>query len=154
MKLFKKKRESQELSTASLPDIVFMLLFFFMVPMVMRQEEPRLEVRTPEAKNIEEIKNQELCATLWVGYRPGESIPSISFDNQWIQVSEVGRLISEKKASLSEGVQSKFITIIKADREMPMEVIALVKQELRQVNALKIQYSALPSPPLVSRAEF
>lgn len=152
MKAFKKNREVQELSTASLPDIVFMLLFFFMVTTVMRQEEPQLNVQKPMAQNTEEIEQQELCATLWIGNRPNSSTPSISLDNEWIQIADVGGLISEKKASLPEGLQSKFITIIKADREMPMETIALIKQELREVNALKIQYSALPSSQPFSTA--
>jgi biopolymer transport protein ExbD len=137
----KRTRTLPEISTSSLPDIIFMLLFFFMVTMVVKDDQSKFPIERPSAVEIEKIKHQELCATIWVGYNEGQNIPLIQFDKKLIQVDEVAALIAEKRATLPESSAPMFTTIIKADRALPMYLITDIKQELRSINALKIQYS-------------
>ncbi len=141
MNIKKKNRNLGELSTASLPDIVFMLLFFFMVTTVMRDEEPAIQIDKPTAMNVDEIEQKDLSAVLWIGYRSEDPIPSIHLDGQLIQASDLGRMVEEKRAQLPERLAPKFTVILKADKHLNMEMITDVKQRLREVNALKIQYS-------------
>ncbi|MCO4807578.1 biopolymer transporter ExbD [Salibacteraceae bacterium] len=137
----KRKKSLPEISTSSLPDIIFILLFFFMVTMVIKDDQSKFQVDRPTAVQIEKMKHLDLSATIWVGYDEGQSIPLIQFDKRLIQVDEVAGLIAEKRATLPESSAPLFTTIIKADRELPMYLITDIKQELRSINALKIQYS-------------
>ena len=54
------KKSMPAISTASLPDIVFMLLFFFMVTTVMRPTELKVKIKTPEASEVTKLKKKSL----------------------------------------------------------------------------------------------
>jgi biopolymer transport protein ExbD len=136
-----KPRKMPEVSTASLPDIVFMLLFFFMVTTVMQDEKPKVKVLRPTAQEVEKIEERDLCATILVGYTDDNNVPQIQADDQMIEVNQVGRFIQEKRSNLPESLSPKFITIIKADKDLPMEIITQIKEELKKVQAFKIQYA-------------
>lgn len=138
-----RRRTIQEFSTSALPDIVFMLLFFFMVTTVVNDEHPLMDVKRPSARQVEKIEQNDLCSTLLIGYRGANRIPLIQLDDRFIEVADVGRLIAEKRAALPEALAPKFTTILKADKTLPMDIVIRVKQELRKVNALKIQYSVV-----------
>ena len=136
-----KPRKMPEVSAASLPDIVFMLLFFFMVSTVMQDEKPKVKVLRPTAQEVEKIEERDLCATILVGYTDDNNVPQIQADDQMIEVNQVGRFIQEKRSNLPESLSPKFITIIKADKDLPMEIITQIKEELKKVQAFKIQYA-------------
>lgn len=130
-----------EMSTASLPDIVFMLLFFFMVTTVIQDEKPMIEIEKPSAIQTEKIEQKDLTASVIVGLNPESRIPMIQFEDRFVEEDKLGNLLSEKRAMLPENMQGKFITILKADKEMPMEVITKIKQQLRDFQLFKIQYA-------------
>lgn len=130
------------MSTASLPDIVFMLLFFFMVTTVMQDEQPKVSVQKPAAKEIDKIEHRDLTASIFVGKNEHHAT-LIQMDDRFVSLQEIGQLVAEKRAALPEPLQPKFITVIKADKRTHMGVITDIKQELRKVNALKIQYAAV-----------
>ena len=60
MSKFTKKKSSElpAISTASLPDIVFMLLFFFMVVTVLRDSDLLVENKLPKADQVEKLKKE------------------------------------------------------------------------------------------------
>jgi biopolymer transport protein ExbD len=136
-----KKIANPEMSTASLPDIVFMLLFFFMVTTVIQDEKPMLEIEKPSAVQTEKIEQKDLTASLLVGMNPENRIPLIQWEERFINIEDLGELLSEKRASLPESMQGKFTTILKADKALPMEVITKIKQQLREYQLFKIQYA-------------
>lgn len=136
-----KKIANPEMSTASLPDIVFMLLFFFMVTTVIQDEKPMIEIEKPSAIQTEKIEQKDLTASIIVGLNPESRIPMIQFEDRFVEADKLGILLSEKRAMLPENMQGKFITILKADKEMPMEVITKIKQQLRDFKLFKIQYA-------------
>lgn len=135
-----REKAAQEISTASLPDIVFMLLFFFMVTTVMKDETSKLEIHKPSAEQVEKIEQRDLVASILVG-KDEQHIPRIQVDDRFVEVADIGRIVAEKRAGLPEYMRPKFMTVIKADKDMPMGVITDIKQELRKVQAFKIQYS-------------
>ena len=149
---FKKKNASNEIgemSTAALPDIVFMLLFFFMVTTVMRPENPLVRVDKPNAQEVAEIEDQSTTATIYIG--PDSDVEGtvesshIQIGKQLVALSDVGELIATKRESLPENLRRKFTVVIKADKHVRMGTITKVKQELKKVQAYKIQYSTLPA---------
>ncbi len=147
---FSKKKDSgtPAISTASLPDIVFMLLFFFMVATVMRENgEKKVMVRLPSADQVKKIEKKGLVSFIYVGkpipkYRAkfGDE-PRIQLNDAFADVSEVGPFVLKEKAAKREEEKPLMITSIKADEDVGMGIITDIKEELRKVNALKVNYS-------------
>ena len=136
-----KHKNNAEVSTASLPDIVFMLLFFFMVTTVIQDEQPMIEIEKPNAIQTDKIEQKDLTASLLVGFDAESRIPKIQFEDRFIDLEVLGKTLHEKRVLLPENMQGKFTTILKADKELPMEMITKIKQELRAYQLFKIQYS-------------
>ena len=133
------------ISTASLPDIVFMLLFFFMVTTVMREVDLKVKISTPEATEITKFKNKSLVTYIYIG-EPNDvaklgTTSRIQLGDAFGEVAEVGSYIEMKRSEHVEAEVPKLITSLKVDSGTKMGVITDVKQELRKVSALKISYS-------------
>lgn len=140
-----KKREGQAISTASLPDIVFMLLFFFMVTTVMREVDLKVKLETPEATEIEKIENKSLVSYIYIGEpydtKKYGTEPRIQLNDAFAQVSDVGPYVEQKRSEVDEVLIPKLITSMKVDEEAKMGIVTDVKQELRKVQALKLNYA-------------
>lgn len=142
-----KKKGQAAISTASLPDIVFMLLFFFMVTTVMREVDLKVKVNIPQATEIEKIENKSLVSYIYVG-EPNEvkkygTEPRIQLNDQFAKVQDVGPYVEQKRSEVDEVLIPKLITSLKVDKETKMGVVTDVKQELRKVQALKINYATM-----------
>ena len=147
---FSKKKDSgtPAISTASLPDIVFMLLFFFMVATVMRENgERKVTVRMPSADQVKKIEKKGLVSFIYVGTpikkyqaKYGKE-PRIQLDDAFANVSDVGPFVLKERAAKREEEKPLMITSIKADENVGMGIITDIKEELRKVNALKVNYS-------------
>ncbi|MBO6516335.1 MAG: biopolymer transporter ExbD [Bacteroidia bacterium] len=143
------KKESPAINTSSLPDIVFMLLFFFMVATKMR--DPSVLVRTgvPVVSETEKIVKKSWINHILVGppidvqkYGP---TPKIQFDDKFGTIegsNGVQAYITLKKNEKPEGIRDYLTTAIKADKTVKMGLIQDIKQELRKMNSLKLLYSA------------
>ncbi|MBL7012866.1 MAG: biopolymer transporter ExbD [Candidatus Marinimicrobia bacterium] len=130
MKFTRKTKISSEIPTASMPDIIFMLLIFFMVTTVLR-ESSGLPVELPKAKRIEKLKSRRHTAQIWVS-REG----LISIDDRLFNVSDIRHIMYDKRVS------DPMITVsLKADQSAKMELISGIHEELRQADALKLNYS-------------
>lgn len=149
MSKFKNTRNTNtpEVSTASLPDIVFMLLFFFMTVTVMKDDTLKVVNELPNASEIKKLEKKDRVITIYVGKPTGnyEGIfgaePKIQLNDKLVDVSMVGPYVLEQIASMPEAIQ-KFATVsLKVDKKASMGLISDIKQELRKVNALKINYS-------------
>lgn len=144
---FKKegKRPMGAISTASLPDIVFMLLFFFMVATVLRTEEEKVQVTKPEASELYKVQKKHLIRYINIGVpmdtRRGTE-PVIQLNDQFSSVVEIQDWISKERLTLAEAEQSKMWVSLKVDQETKMGIVSNVKQELRKASALKVLYSA------------
>ena len=109
-KFKKKKREMGAISTASLPDIVFMLLFFFMVATVLRTEEEMVRVIRPEASEIYKIEKKHLIRYINIGppqdKRYGTE-PVIQLNDQFADVSQIRDWVENERLTLAEAEQTK-----------------------------------------------
>ena len=140
-----KKRESGAISTASRPDIVFMLLFFFMVATVLRTEEEMVKVVRPEASEIYKIEKKHLIRYINIGppqdKRYGTE-PVIQLNDQFADVAQIRDWVENERLTLAEAEQTKMWVSMKVDQDTKMGVVTDVKQELRKASALKVLYSA------------
>ena len=143
----RKKKGMAAVSTASLPDIVFMLLFFFMVTTVMREQELLVKMTKPEASEITKLEKKALVDYINIGppidTRLG-SEPIIQLDDAIADVDDIQAWIEENKKERFEADVPFITTSLKVDEDVKMKIISDVKQELRHANSLKINYSAMP----------
>jgi len=144
---FKKgtKRGMGAISTASLPDIVFMLLFFFMVATVLRTEEEKVRVIRPEASELYKIEKKHLIRYVNIGppmdKRYGTE-PVIQLNDAFSGTAAIQDWVSKERLTLAEAEQSKMWVSLKVDKDTKMGIVTGVKQELRKASALKVLYSA------------
>lgn len=143
------KKDMPALATSSLPDIIFMFLFFFMVITQLRDTEPLVTVRVPEASEIAKLERKDLASYINIG-TPVKSKQAeygtdarIQLNDSFKSVQDIGDFIAAERESLSEADRSFMTVVIKADKDVRMGIVTEVKQELRSCSALKIMYSAV-----------
>lgn len=148
MSKFKKKKggEMPAVNTASLPDIVFMLLFFFMVATVMRQNTLKIQNTLPQADQVEKLAKRNLLMYIYAG-KPSSAYNSqygsearIQLNDKFADISEIPAFIAAERDSKREEEIPYLTTVLSVDRDTNMGIVSDVKQKLREVNALKINY--------------
>lgn len=146
MRIKNSKSANPEISTASMPDIVFLLLFFFMVTATIKQKEDKLAVSVPKAQAITQVKKKFLIRELVIGYPKNQKLgtsPRIVAGDKMIRVEEIGQWVHEQKASLTEQYKDQLIVLIRADKEVEMGIVGDVQLELRKHNARKVLFRTL-----------
>ncbi len=142
------KKEVPEMTQASLSDIVFMLLFFFMVTTQMRDSENKVVVTVPEASQSVKLERKDLAAYINIGtptlqYRAQYGTDArIQLNDSFRTPDEIRDFIAAERDSKNEADRQFMTTVIRADRDVRMGIITKVKQELRRCFALKIMYQA------------
>jgi biopolymer transport protein ExbD len=131
---FEKKRASSktEIPTSSMPDIVFMLLLFFMVSTTLREVDVLVQFTLPEAEAIEKIENKRLVAYIWVG-----TTGQIQINDNLVNMNEIGPIMYQKRVDIPEVIVS-----FRVDVNSDMGIVTDIQQELRKVDARRINYSA------------
>lgn len=132
---FKKKQAAtkQAIPTASLPDIIFMLLIFFMVSTVLREYDVKLQYTLPTAKQIEKIDNKRLVSYIWVGRDA-----RVQIDDNLVLVPEIQTIAARKRQLIPNVIMS-----LRIDEGSKMGIVTDIQQQLRKGDALRINYSAL-----------
>ena len=131
---FEKRRATtkQEIPTASMPDIIFMLLLFFMVTTTLREVEVFVNYSLPEAKAIEKIENRRLISYIWVGQDS-----RIQINDSLVKMEEIQGIMYAKRQSLPNVIVS-----LRIDKNTDMGLVTDIQQELRKAYCLRINYSA------------
>ncbi|MGB5244662.1 MAG: biopolymer transporter ExbD [Lutimonas sp.] len=140
-KFKKKKKGTPGISTASLPDIVFMLLFFFMVSTVMRETELKVKQSLPFATEVKKLERKSLVSYIYVGKVDGQNGDKIQLNDRLADVNDVKYFVFAERETHPEEEIPLLTTSIKADIESSVGTITDIKEELRNVDALKINYS-------------
>jgi biopolymer transport protein ExbD len=131
MEFKKKAKVSTDIPTASMPDIVFMLLLFFMVSTVFRQFTG-LPVDLPAAKKIKKLDAKKNVTNIWA-----DANGEISIDDKLVRVADVARIMYDKRVA-----NPKLVVSLKADRSANMGIITDIQEKLREADALKLNYAA------------
>ncbi len=140
----KGKRETPALSTSSLPDIIFMLLFFFMAATTMRETEPMVTVAMPEAHEITELDKKNLV-NIWMGKplnaKAGEDALKIQLNDQTGDVADIQNFVAASAVTKKMDVAALTVNL-RVDEGATVGKLTAVKQELRKADALNISYAA------------
>lgn len=146
MSKFKKKTSSsQDIPTAALPDIIFMLLFFFMVSTVLRETEIKVEQNIPRAEQLVKLEKKKLVTYLYIGKPKDAAFGTesvVQANDVFIGIDGIVKWVNEEKAKLSEVERDQITVSMKVDEETKMGIIVDVQTELREANARKIMYAA------------
>jgi biopolymer transport protein ExbD len=149
MSRFKKKKDGEvpAVSTASLPDIVFMLLFFFMTVTVMKDSSLMVQNELPFASEITKLDKKDRVIYIYAGKPSARyqdtygTSAKIQLNDKFADVSDVAAYVLAERAQKREELQNVLTTALKVDMDTNMGLISDIKQELRKVNALKINYT-------------
>ncbi len=131
MKIKKKTEISSDIPTASMPDIIFMLLIFFMVTTVLR-EFSGLPIDLPKAKRIEKLKSKRHTSHIWVS-KDG----LISIEDKLYEAEAIKHIMYDKRVE-----DPQIVISLKADERARMGLISEVHSQLRKADALKLNYSS------------
>ena len=136
MKFKRKSKIESKIATSSMPDIIFMLLIFFMVTTVLR-EYSGLQISLPKAERIEKLESKRHTAHIWVS-KDG----LISIEDKLFKSNAIRHVMYEKRAS-----DPRLTVSLKADLAVRMEVISSIHNELRKADALRLNYSTKVKAP-------
>lgn len=148
MSKFKKKTDvKQTIPTSSMPDVVFMLLFFFMVTTELRETQINVQQRIPEASQLRKLMRKSLVTNLYIG-EPRKidqfgKEPKIQADDVFIEPKDIILWVNRQKDKLAENERDQLTVSLKVDNESKRGIIADVESELRKANARKILYTTL-----------
>jgi biopolymer transport protein ExbD len=152
MALLSKQRGNSkpEVSTASLPDIIFLLLIFFMVVTVFRDGERKVKVLVPDATQLQKLEQKSLVNHIWIG-RPVEKFqslygtkPRIQLGDKFANEHDIPLFLEQHKIKVPEPQRPQITSSLKVDGDVTMGIVSDVKTVLRKSGQLKVNYSARP----------
>ena len=143
-----KDRSVSSFSTSSLSDIVFMLLFFFMVTTSMRETENKVMIKLPEASEVIKLERKDLASYVNIG-TPTRNLQAqygtdarIQLNDSFKNTDDIRDFVAAERDAMSENERPLMTVVIRCDSDVHMGIVSDVKQELRRCSALKIMYCA------------
>ena len=143
-------REMPALNTSSLPDLIFTLLFFFMIVPTMREVTLKVEFKVPQATELEKLEKKSLVTFIYVGKPTAEfrkklgDESRIQLNDSYAEVPAIQDYINGERQSMKEEDQPLMTVSLKVDQDTKMGIVTDIKEALRKAYALKINYSAQP----------
>lgn len=150
MAVMKKKGERSvpAMATTSLPDVVYIILFFFMLSTSMRDQELLVSYKLPEATEVQKLEKKNLVSFIHIGvpvmHQQAKygTAPRIQLNDSYRTTKDILDFIAAERDNLNESDRAQMTVCLKADQDTKMGVVADVKQELRRANALKLSYGS------------
>ena len=150
MSRFRKRQQHEVpgLNLAAMPDLIFTVLFFFMIVTHMRDVKPMVRYEVPQGTEVEKTLRKSSVVYLFIGKpvdaqgRVVDGETRIQLNNRYVTIDQIAREIDQERARMSEDDRQHLVVSIRADRDTEMGVINDVKQALRKAGALNINYSA------------
>ena len=140
MVIRRREHSVPNLNLASMPDLIFTVLFFFMIVTHMRNVTPRVSYQTPQGTELAKLAGRQAILYIYIGENDGKQ--TIQVNNQFVPPAQLTSAISAEKARFSAGERQQLVALIKADRHIPVEVIKQVKQSLREADITRVSYAA------------
>ncbi|MCL6261355.1 biopolymer transporter ExbD [Aquiflexum sp. TKW24L] len=145
-KFKKKTKTSENIPTSALPDIIFMLLFFFMVTTVLREQDILVEQKLPQATQLQKLEKKTLISYLFVGKPKNSNLygtePRVQANDVLINTKDIILWVNQEKDKLSEAERDQITISMKADRDVKMGPISDIQFELREADARKLLYAS------------
>ena len=142
------RRSVPSLNVASMPDLIFTVLFFFMIVTHMRSDEVKVRLQVPEGVEVQKLANKQAVVNIYigsVGEKDGKSNGSrwaVQLNGDIVNPHDIPALIEQIRGGLSAENQARLTVSLRVDRKAPMGLVSEVKRNLQQAYALKINYSA------------
>ena len=133
-----------ELNMASLPDLIFTVLFFFMIVTHMRDVEKQVTYQVPAGTEVEKQQHKSSVVHIYIGKPLDGSSDNylIQLNNRLATTADIARFIDNERQQMSAEDRERMVVSIEADRDVPMSIVNDVKQALRKSYALNISYAA------------
>ena len=141
----RKRRQVPSLNVASMPDLIFTVLFFFMIVTHMRSDEVKVKLQVPQGSGVQKLANKASVVNIYIGQLNGEW--GVQLNGDLIAIDDIPARIEEIRGGMSAENADKLTVSLRADRHTPMGIITDVKQALQQSYALRINYSATEFKP-------
>jgi biopolymer transport protein ExbD len=144
----KGKKAAPAVTTASLPDIVFMLLCFFMVVTKMRDSELMVKVTVPQASQLQKLEKKSLVSHIFIGSPTKKyaaklgTAPRIQLNDQFAAPEAIPEFIAKEKTKVNPKLHRKMTAAMRVDRDVKMGIVTDVKTELRKIDFRKVSYLA------------
>lgn len=140
----RRHRDVPGLNTASLPDLIFTVLFFFMIVTHMQTNVVRVHYQVPQGKNLSRQTSKQSVTYIFAGSPTGHpsAPPQIQLGDKTVTPSQLANLVAAQRSSMSPDEQHRHIVVIKADRHIPMSLLRQIKDALRQAGATRVIYTA------------
>jgi biopolymer transport protein ExbD len=148
MPIKKKKKDAPAITTASLPDIVFMLLCFFMVVTKMRDADVKVRTIVPQATELQKLEKKTLVSNMWIGVPSKQyqdqlgTAPRIQLADQFATIEDIPAWVAKERAKVLPVQHPEMSVALKVDAETKMGILVDVKNELRKQNYRKVTYLA------------
>ena len=146
MSMFKRtRREIPGLNTSSLPDLIFTVLFFFMIVTHMRKVTLKVKYQVPQGTELTRLTKKTAVSYIYIGKPVTGTVQGntvIQLNDKYATTTDIIDYIAAEKSRMSPEDQQQMTVSINADRSTKMGIISEVKQALRKSKALKISYSA------------
>lgn len=140
------KKEVPAISTGSMPDIIFMLIFFFMVTTSMREVSLKVKIKLPAATEVQKLEKKSLVSFIYVGPPTNTKMygteSRLQLNDQYATVGDVIQFIEREREARNEADRPLLTTSLKVHEEVRMGLVTDIKQELRKCGAFRITYSA------------
>lgn len=140
----RRNHEMPQLNTSSLPDLIFTVLFFFMLVTHMRDDNLQVRYQVPEGTELQKMTHKSSICYIYVGRVPGRSDDQffIQLNDRLATVDDIKAFVEQERNAMSSDDCARMTVSLKADRDVPFGLISEIKQTLQQSFALKINYSA------------
>lgn len=138
------ERKVPGLNTAALPDLIFTVLFFFMIVTHMRKVTPTVQNAIPAGTELQQLKKKSSIVYIYIGKPKGDTQTRIQLDNRYAEdYDEIGRYVAAERSSMSAEDRQQMTVALKVDKDTPMGIVNDVKLALRKAGALRISYAAI-----------
>ncbi len=144
----KNKKEAPGITTASLPDIVFMLLCFFMVVTKMRDTDIKVRTKVPQITELRKIENKSLNSFVFIGPPASQyqelmgTAPRIQLNDAFAKPTDVMAFATQRRTEVPPAQHTQMTVSMKVDGEVKMGMVTEVKTELRKANMRRVFYLA------------
>lgn len=134
------RRSVPSLNVASMPDLIFTVLFFFMIVTHMRSDEVKVRLQVPAGVEVLKLANKQAVVNIYIG-RQGDKW-AVQMNGNIVAPADIPASIEHIRSGLSAENQSRLTVSLRVDKKAPMGLVSEVKRNLQQAYALKINYSA------------
>ena len=147
MAKFKKKvKTGESIPTSALPDIIFMLLFFFMVTTVLREQDILVDQKIPQATQLQKLQKKTLISYIYIGKPKNTGLfgsePRVQANDALISSPEIVQWVNQERDKLPEADRGLITISMKVDKEVKMGPISDVQTELRNADARRVLYAS------------